>query len=212
MPKFSFKFFGTKTGHITLWVVGGLVLFYIAYRYIGGVGGGTSVNVANSGPSDAAVNAEAAQNLAQIQANAGVSATQIQSDAATQQAILAASVANNQIQEQGNEAALAAGVANNTITAQLQGLLDSNKAAIANTTIASNTVIAQGTLQNQLILGQVATQAEEFNASLQNQTNLALISAAANAKRGKHNTPAAIKTALGDAISQIASGIPATMH
>lgn len=226
--KFSLSFFKTKTGKITLWVVAGLVLFYIAYRYIGGVGGSSSVNVANSGPSDAAIQAEAAQNLATIQANAGINAAQIQSDAATQQAILAAQVANNQIQEQGNEAALGAGVANNTITAQLQALMDSNKTALGQSTIASNTILAQGTQQNALILGQVNAQAEEFNASLQNQTNLALIAAASNAKRGKKGTPESIKEALGGAILSISGGsavippngsssslsgmVPATLH
>ena len=167
---FSFKFFKTKTGHITLWVVGGLVLFYIAYRYISGVGGGSSVTVANTGPSDAQVQAEAAQNLATIQANAGISAAQIQADAATQQAILAASVANNQIQEQGNEAALAAGVSNNTINAQLQAALDANKTSIAQSTIASNTVLAQGKQQNDLLLGEMNIQASEFTKQLQAST------------------------------------------
>ena len=162
MPKFSFKFFKTKTGHTTLWVIGGLVVFYIAYRYISGIGSGSNVSVANTGPTDAQVQAEAAQNLAQIQANAGISAATIQADAQTQQAILAAQVANNQIQEQGNEAAIAGGVANNTITAQLQGLIDSNKTAIANTTIASNTVLAEVKQQNDLLLGEMNIQSAEF--------------------------------------------------
>lgn len=209
MPKFSLKFFGTKTGHITLWVVGGLVLFYIAYRYIGGVGGGTTVAVSNTGPSDAEVSAEAAQNLATIQANAGVNATQIQNDAATAQAAIAAQVANNQIQEQGNEAALGAGVANNTITAELQGLVSSNQTSIAQSTIASNTILAQGTQQNDLLLGEINTQASEFNNQLDQQTNLALISAASSAKKGKKGTPDSIKLAFAGAISGITTSTPA---
>lgn len=160
MAKFSFKFFKTKSGHYVLYGVAALVLFYIAYRYISGVGGGTVINTQNSGPSDAQIQAEAAQNLASIQANAGVSATQIQANAATAQAVLAAQVASLQIQEQGNEAALAATVANNTITAQTQVALNNNATGLAATRLNDETLIAQMTLQ-----------ANEFNEQL--KTSLA---------------------------------------
>lgn len=206
--KFNFKFL--KKGKTVYWIIGGIVLFVIAY-YLFKQQGSSSSNVqyaaVGSGATDAQVQAAAAQNVAQIQANAQIAQTnaqlaalQIQSNSSDNQAALAAQVANNQTQAQADTAiqtaTLAASIQTAGINAQ-QAIAQSNNeytfdtAKLASETQlginAQNVGLAATQLQTnaQMFDTQLTTQAQEFTQQMQAsiaQTALGVV--AANKNKG----------------------------
>ncbi len=195
---FSFAWFKTPAGKTTLWIVLGLVFFFVVYRLLSGGGNSSAGTIVNQGPSDSAIQATAAQNLATIQANAQTNQAQIAADAATAQAVLAAGVANNQTQAGSDQAALALQATLAGISASLVASKDQNATNLATANVAANTILGQGAQQNQLLLGQAQIQASMFSEQLQANTQQSLIYASASLKK---KSPKSVKHAFADALS-----------